>query len=135
MPTVIKLSSLAADLTKEREGDVYEPSDLPGVKLRVRSIHYEPFKVARAEASRVLEKKYGADDSKVPEEESARVNGGLLCDHLLIGWDGFDVEFAPEVARRLLTALEHRRLRELVSMAALQAGRRQVEFVDDAAKN
>ena len=129
----IKLGSVRADLVKEQEGDAIAIPDLPGVTLRVRSLHYQPFIAARDLASRRLAKKYG--DAPVPEEEFARVYGALYAEHLLLGWDGFDQPYTPELAAATLTDPAYRDLRSHVAWCSAQVGRQQVEFLETERKN
>ena len=133
MSASVKLVSLKADLAKEQEGGWIPIPELPGVELLVRSIHYRPFVVARDAASRRMAKRYGVEP--VPPEEEAQINGALYADHLLLGWKGFDQPHSPELARGLMTDVAYRELRGHVVYAAVQVGRADVEFLEDARKN
>jgi hypothetical protein len=130
---MIKLTSTKADIAKEQDGDWVEIPDLPGIALRVRSIHSKAFAVARDLASRKLATRYG--NETVPEDDLARVNGQLYADHLLLEWRGFDVPYSPEVAADTLTDPAYRDLRRHVIYAAAQVGRANVEFLEGVAKN
>ncbi len=129
----VKLSSLQADIAKEQDGELIAIPDLAEVSLRVRSLHYRPYVVARDLAFRRLAKRFPKETP--PEDETARVVGSLLAEHILLGWEGFDTPYSGEMARELLTDVGYRKLREHVVWAATQVGERQVEFLEDAEKN
>src|SRR5690242_11845619 len=89
----VKLASLKADRQKEREGDWMPAVDIdPSVKWFVRSTNYAPFKIARAAQFAKLDRKYG---DKIPDEVMAEISGTLAVEHLLLGWEGLDVEYSP----------------------------------------
>lgn len=129
----IKLGSVKADLAKETDGDLIAIPDLPGVKLRVRSPHYQPFIAARDLATRRLAKKFG--DAAVPEEEIARVYGAVYAQHLLLGWEGFDAPYSADLALETLTDPAYRALRLHVAWASGKVGQQDVEFVETERKN
>lgn len=130
----VKLSSMKADLDKERDGDwIPAPSIGPGVKFNVRSTNYAPFRIARDAANQKLQRKY--KDDPIPAEVSAKVYGELAVEHLLLGWVGLDEEYTPELASEVLTDEAYRRLRSEVYFAATQVGQGEIEFVEAAAKN
>jgi len=143
----IKLGSLAADLSKEREGEWIEPKEwpglnpekpleqtkLPGVAFLVRSTNYPPYVTARQTALEDLKKDY--PDDKVPPEVAARIEGQLAVEHLLLGWKGFDIAYSADAVKAILAAEEHRVLRTMIYWCAGRVGKRQVEFVKDAEKN
>lgn len=143
----IKLGSLAADLSKEREGEWIEPKEwpglnpdrpleqtqLPGVAFLVRSTNYPPYISARQTALEDLKQDY--PDDKVPPEVAARIEGQLAVEHLLLGWKGFDIAYSADAVKAILAAEEHRVLRTMIYWCAGRVGKRQVEFVTDAAKN
>lgn len=141
------LDSLAADMEKERDGEWIEPKEwpglnpekpleqtpLPGVGFLVRSTNYPPYVTARQAA---LEKtKADYPDNSIPPEVAALIEGELAVEHLLLNWKGFDVAFSSDEARVRLTAEKHRVLRSMVYWCAGRVGKKQVEFVRDAAKN
>lgn len=141
---IVKLNSLRADITKEREGDWQKSPELgEGVELLVRSTNYPPYQLARDQASAWLTKTYPnaalpVDDDNfepVPTDILARVNGEVYAEHLLLGWKGFDVDYTPGLALECLCAEEHRQLRNGVVLAATRVGRQEVEFVETTAKN
>lgn len=129
----LKLKSLRADTSKELDGDWIDVPDLPGVALKVRSIYYEPYTIARDAATRRLAKKYG--DKPIPETERTEINARLYVDHLLLDWKGFDVDFSTDVALEALSDIGHRDLRSHVVWACVQVGKSDVEFVELGAKN
>ncbi|TGT72907.1 hypothetical protein EN802_13590 [bacterium M00.F.Ca.ET.159.01.1.1] len=143
----VKIASLAADLKKEREGDWIDVKDwpglnpekpleitpLPGLAFNVRSTNYPPYATARQNALEKLKQDY--PDGNIPSEVTAKIEGELSIEHLLIGWKGLDVDYTPEFAQVVMVAEEHRTLRQMVGWCAGRVGKRQVEFVEAAAKN
>jgi len=143
----IKLNSLAADLTKERDGEWIEPKEwpglnpekpleltqLPGVAFHVRSTNFPAYVTARQAALEELKSKY--PDDKVPAEVAARIEGQLAVEHLLIDWRGFDITYSADAVTTILAAEEHRVLRSMIYWCAGRVGKRRIEFVKEAAKN
>jgi len=143
----IKLASLSADLSKEREGDwiypkewpgldpekPFEQTPLPGVGFLVRSTNYPDYVTARQAALEKMKQDY--PDDKVPVDVQARIEGQLSVEHLLLGWKGFDIEYSPDVVEVVLVAEEHRVLRSMIFWCAGRVGKKKVEFVGAAAKN
>lgn len=143
----IKLASLSADLSKEREGDwipvkewlgldpekPYEMSPLPGLEFLVRSTNYPGYVTARQAVLEKLKQEY--PDDKVPADVQARVEGQLSVEHLLLGWKGLDVEYSPDLVGTILVAEEHRVMRQMIFWCAGRVGKKKVEFVQAATKN
>lgn len=143
----IKLSSLAADLKRERDGEWIEPKEwpglnperpadmvaLPGLAFHVRSTNHPPYVTARQAELEQVRQDYPT--GAIPPDVMARIEGRLSVEHLLIGWRGLDVAYSPEAARDALAAEEHRVLRAMVFWCAGRVGRRRIEFEEGAAKN
>jgi hypothetical protein len=133
-PKKVVLASLKSDLQKEREGDwIPAPSIGPDVKLLVRSTNYPPFTIARDEVNQKIAKKY--DGERVPDDVLAQANGELFAEHLLLGWQGLDQEYEPDLAAAVLTDEAHRVMRNAVLLAATKVGQSEVKFVENTAKN
>lgn len=136
---LIRLASLSSDITREREGEEIPIKDwpgvgqLPGLTFTVRSTQFPPYIAARALEQQRLAKKF--DGGPIPPDELARSDGKLCAEHLLLGWKGLDQAFDPDTVEDILSAEEHRLLRDMVFWAATRAGKRDVEFVEDEAKN
>ncbi|MER9471092.1 hypothetical protein [Mesorhizobium sp. M0520] len=143
----IKLASLSADLSKEREGDwipvkewhglnpekPFEATPLPGLSFWVRSTLYPDYVTARQDALEKLKQDYPND--KVPADVQARIEGQLSVEHLLLGWKGLDVEYSPDLVATILVAEEHRVMRQMIFWCAGRVGKKKVEFVKAATKN
>lgn len=93
-----------ADLTEGKWID--NIPDNPGLRLRVRSQHFKPYRVAVAALSRTQRKELrtaeGLDSFSV-------AIGGPLADHILLDWAGVTssgkpVPYSKETAKALLTA-------------------------------
>lgn len=129
----IKLDSLKADLERENAGDWVDIPELPGVRLKVKSFNSPEYRVSRDLAIQRLFKKYGrvSPAAGVVAEEY----GKLYADHILLGWEGFDVPFSKEKALELLSDPAFRALQQHVEYAAGKLGEIELEFVEDAVKN
>jgi len=129
----IKLQSLKADLARENEGDWVEIPELPGVRLKVRSFHSPAYKTARDLAVQRLFRKFGKEP--VPPETLAKEYGRLYAEHILLGWDGFDTAYTPELALELLADPAWRALFAAIEYAANKLADVETEFVESAEKN
>lgn len=140
----IKLSSLDVDIKAETEGEwiavkewvgldpdkPFTTTPLPGLRFHVRSLNDHGYKIARQKAAEELEKKrkdYSGE--MIPDDVSGVYEGKIVADHLLLGWEGFDVEYSPEVAAMALPKPASRTLRQMVIFCASKVGKREVEFV------
>jgi hypothetical protein len=141
---LVKLNSLKTNLTAEREGDWIKAPELgEGVRFRVRSTNYPAYTVARDQASQRLAMKFPNsqldvlhdDYAPVPASVIAEANGEIVAEHLLLGWEGFDIPYTPGDALEVLCDEAHRAVRMSVTLAATKVGRQEVEFVEGAAKN
>lgn len=129
----VKLGSLAADLAREKDGDLVEIPELPGVKLRVRGFGYGPYQMAKSQIESRWVRRYGRE--AVPPEVAYRDNGRLYADHILLGWEGFDEEYSPEKGLEVLLDPAYRELHEHIRYAGQKLMQSDAEFVEDAAKN
>lgn len=130
---LIRLSSLSVDIDAERNGAWIECPLVPGAEFNVRSFNCSEYQVAKSSALRDFAKRYG--DAQVPGDESAKAEGTLYADHILLGWRGFDVAYSRDVASAALTDPASRPLREAVAWCAARVGQNELEFVEAAAKN
>lgn len=129
----VKLTSLAADLKKEAEGDFIDIPELPGVALKVRSLQTSAYAVARDVMTQKHRRKH--QGKPVPPAEFSRDFGKLAADHLLVDWKGFDQPYSPELARELLTDESFRQLLNYTVWAAAKVGEAEIEFIEEAEKN
>lgn len=131
--TVI-LKSLRVDAKRVNDGVWIErPGIAPGVAVKVRSIHYRPYDIARS----LLTRRF-ARGSKGEPLATVDINpevGGLLAEHILLDWRGFDEPYSPELAQEMLTDPEFGTLTQQVELAAMEAGEADIQFVKDAGKN
>lgn len=134
-PMSVKFSSIAANLTKERDGEYREVPEWPSVKLGVRSLHNPAYQLARdALIARYVRKK--------PSPVQRQIDAGrLYATHILFGWDGFSNEdgtplvYTPELAMEKMTNPEYRELVQKVEAAATEVGESEIEFIEEATKN
>lgn len=134
----LKLSSLRADIDRERNGDWITPPpidgvDLEGVSFKVRGINYPAFTAKRDREVKRLATRYSGED--IPQEEFDRVQGKLLAEEILLDWRGFDVPYAAHTALEILTDPAYRDVRTAVVACAMMITRTKAEFVEGAAKN
>lgn len=129
----IKLSSIKNNITAEREGAYIEIPEWPGVSLGVRSLELPAYKIALDQLVQKYARKYKGKNAP-PDVRDADI-GGLLADHILFGWNGFEETYTPESAKELMTAPEGRDFVKQVLWAATQVSENEIEFVADATKN
>jgi hypothetical protein len=129
----LKVSSLRVDPTRETEGLWVSSFKYDGVRFKVRSDESIAYKTAvNLESQRLLRKNGRADPAM---EELAASRGRLLVDHILLGWEGLDVDYTREKALELLCDLSMRKLCEDIESAAHFAAQPEIEFIEDAVKN
>ena len=126
----VKLNSLAADTAKEAEGDWVEIPELVEVRLKVRSFNNPQYRTARDLLLQKMARKYGRKPA--PPDESEAEFGKLYAKFILLGWEGFDVDYSPDVAKEALSDPAFRDLRRHVEYAASQVGQVEVQFTEDA---
>jgi hypothetical protein len=135
----LKLSSIAADLAKENEGDWVDISEWAGVRLKVRSINSKDYQIARE--TRVNKMIQSLGRLPLAPEMQPHI-AKLAASFLLIGWEGVIVgdgdvptEYSPAVAMELMTDPAMRPFVEQVIWAATRIGSRDAEFTSAAIKN
>ena len=129
----VKLSSVAVDLTKEREGDWVPFPEWPGVEFKVRSVESPSFKEARDGLLRRMAKRHG--DKPIPQDELTKSLGSLYAKELLLDWRGFDTPYDAGEAEAMLSDPAYRNVANAVAWCAARVGAIDVEYVEDAAKN
>lgn len=130
---MIKLSSLRADVQREKDGDWVDIPELPGVALKVRGFAYGPFQIARDIVQARWVRKYQRDP--VPPEVSYPENAKLYADHILLDWRGFDVPYSRETALETLLDPGFRDLHEHIRYAGGKLAQTETEFVEEAGGN
>lgn len=147
--SLLKLSSLERNISAENDGEwiavkkwvgldpdePYGVTELPEVKFKVRSSNYQPYKIARQKAAERFEEMKGEYPDGIPDDLAESEAGRLMAEHLLLGWEGLDVEYTPEVAMAALKKPSASVHRQMVMVCAGKVGRRRAEFVEAAAKN
>lgn len=131
--TKLKLSSIKADLNKEANGEMIPYKPWPGVSFMVRSTMCQTYQVARAQLYQRWSAAYG--DEPVPPSVLSSDIGKLLCEHILIGWDGLDVEYSKEKALEVLCDEAFREVRAAVEFCASKVAAITPKFEADTAKN
>lgn len=138
----VKLSSLKADLSKERDGDWIEAPDIDkSVSFFVRSTNYAPFRIARNAVFAKLARKHGNEADDIPDDIRAKALGKLAVEHLLLDWKGFvdddgqPIPYDEDKAAEILTDEAYRAVRGSVYLAAMKVGQAEVESVEETAKN
>lgn len=129
----VKLSSCRVDAKREREGDWVESVVLPSVSFKVRSTTYPAYTVARDMLQQKLRRKAGS--KPIPETDWIPAHGRLYHEHLLLDWKGFDEEYSPENAERVMTDFEFRLVISAVEMAAASLAQADIDFVEEQSKN
>lgn len=122
------------DLT---EGEwVDDIPDQPGLRLRVRSTNYKPFRVATAGLARRSGKKLNTDEGIADFTVSA---GKPLADHILVDWDGVNsggkaVKYDAKTALAVLTADDDHGIGQGFRRAVEWAGDRVAEKLLETSK-
>lgn len=136
---MLKLSSIKADTARENDGDWVSVPDLPGVRLKVRSLEYSPYRMARDLLVQKFARKYGR--RPVPPEVTTAEFGKLYATHILLDWEGVAddsgvaIKLTREVAIEYLTDPEFRRLTAAVEWAASMVAETEADFTEDSSKN
>jgi hypothetical protein len=135
----IKLDSLKADPVRDQEGDwidipdLFDPEAKKCARLKVRSLDFAPYTIARGLLQQKFARKYGR--RPVPPNILTTEYGRLYADHILLDWEGFDEPYSADLARERLTDYAYRRLVGYVEYAAAQLAEDNADFGEDAAKN
>ncbi|MBZ9659773.1 hypothetical protein LB523_12025 [Mesorhizobium sp. ESP-6-4] len=130
--SIVKLSSVKADLKREADGDWIEALDLPGVEFNVSSILLPAYTVDRDFMLQRLSKQY---KGKAPRDVITTELGKLYAKHILHGWRGFDVEYSPEKALEILSDPAYRVVVAAVEYCAAKIADVDVQYIEDAGKN
>lgn len=125
----VKLSSLRADIRAQDEGEWIDIPTLPGVRLRTRSLTSPGYRLKRDQWAQRMAR------TKMKGREADAELGRILASEILLGWEGFDVPYSPDVALAELADPAGVELRNHVLYAAEQVGQAQVEFLEEAVGN
>ncbi len=114
---------------------------LDGIRLKVRSTNYKPFRIATAGLARRSGKKMRTDEGLADFNAST---GAPLAEHILLDWEGITdggepLKYDPKKALAILTADDDHgvgiKFRRAVEWAADQVAERLSETSKDAAGN
>ncbi|CAN7294893.1 hypothetical protein LJR221_001432 [Agrobacterium tumefaciens] len=128
MTQKVVLSSLRADLDREKAGDWISYPAWKGVRFNVSALTITPYETARDLMFKRLAEKY--KDEQVPKEEISRELGALYAEYILHGWEGFDEEYTPELARERLIDPSYRTLVSAVEWCAAKVSEVNVRFTE-----
>lgn len=123
----IILSSLMIDAARENDGDWVSYPSWEGVRFRVRSTNYAPYKADLQARQTEAARRY---PKGIPDAVTLSLMGELVAEHLLIGWEGFDVEYSPETALEMLGNPELRTIVGAVLQCAESLTIPKIRFVD-----
>lgn len=135
----IALQSRPADLTAGEWID--DIPDQPGLRLRVRSTNFKPYRVAVAGLSRQFGKRLRTDAGIVEFQVAL---GKPLAEHILLDWQGVknggvDLAYSREVAAAVLTADDDHGIgaefRKAVETAGDRAAEHLAETTEEVAGN
>lgn len=129
---VLKLASVRNELLTSSEGERVESNAFPGVSYHLRSLRFPDYETARDLAAQQMAKAY---PNGAPTAASMKALGGLLADHIVLGWDGFDVPYSKDLAREILTDFTYRKVVNDIENCAARVGERDLEFIEGVAKN
>ena len=131
----IKLSSMKTNVAKERDGDWIKSVATPGMEWLLRSPHYGPFKRARDLLVQKLGRRRGVSSDEDFNERTNREFGMLYAEHLVLGWRGIDEPYSKELAIEFCTADDCRLIYDDIMGCANLVGVRELEYVEESAKN
>lgn len=126
MSKKVLLSSLKADLNREKNGDWVPYPIWKGVSFNVSALTDPAYEAARDLMFKGLADKFG--DERIPREVLSVELGKLYCEHVLHGWRGLDVEYSPEVALETLGDPEYRAVVSAVEFCAAKLSEVEPKF-------
>ena len=129
----IKLKSLRNNVEAERQGDWVPAPSLPGVRFKVKSMESPEYKDAMNLRSRDLQAQFRG--SIIPSEVMELETGKVIAKIILIGWDGMDETYTPDLAEEIMTDPGYRQIHDAISYCATIVGRAKMEFIQDGIKN
>lgn len=132
MAKPVKLSSLKADLTREKKGDWVAYPDWPGVEFNVSSLNLPEYAAAQSlemQRLNILHK------NNVPADVFLATLGGLLDRHILHGWRGLDEAYSAEKAAEIMNDPAYREVILAVQWCGREIGRVEVAYTEDDVKN
>ncbi|RUM06816.1 hypothetical protein [Rhizobium chutanense] len=138
--SVVKLSSLRADLKREAEGDWIAFPDWPGVEFHVSSLHLPEYQAARDDLLTRIARQAKAPAPKAGEEPPKKLDmkvelGKLYAKHLLHDWRGLDVPYSPETAMEIMSDPEYRNVVAAVEWCAGRMSEIDIQFAEGEVKN
>jgi hypothetical protein len=125
---MLKLSSIRADLEREKNGDWVDARSWPGVRFFVSALTKPSYQLKRDALVQRLQRKHKG--KPVPTEELAPHLGKLYAEEIVHGWDGIDVSYSPEKALELLTDPTYRELVSEIEYCAATLSSVDADFVE-----
>ncbi|MGO8093225.1 hypothetical protein [Rhizobium leguminosarum] len=122
----LKLTSLKANLEREKKGDWIPFPDWEGVRFNVSALTVPEYETARGLMFQRVGKNYG--DAPVPTEVINAELGALYAEHILHGWEGLDEEYTPDLALATLSNPEYRSVVAAVGWCAQKISQIEVEY-------
>ena len=129
----IKLSSLKADLEREKKGDWIDYPLWPGCRFRVSALTLPAYEAARDLLQQRLQAEYKT--SRISDEIWMPRLGELYATYILHEWDGFDEAYSPAIALKHLKDPAYRELVLAVEWCAKKLSEVRVQFVEGDVKN
>ncbi len=131
--SVLKLSSLRANLEREQQGDWVDSLRWAGVRFRVRALTTPSYRIKRDPRLATLSRKYKG--KPIPPEVSGPILGRLYAEEILLGWEGLDIAYSPEVALETLSDPAYRELVSEIEWCAGTLSEVDAEYEEETAKN
>lgn len=128
MTQKVVLSSLRADLDREKSGDWIAYPAWKGVRFNVSALTLPSYETARDLMFKRLAEQY--KEEQIPKEVISIELGALYAEHILHGWEGFDEEYTREVARERLTDPSYRAVVSAVEWCAAKISEVSVKFTE-----
>ncbi|AEI71104.1 hypothetical protein [EBPR siphovirus 3] len=129
----LKLSSIRADLERERAGDWvdsrWQGDDGKKTRFRVSAKTKPSFKIKSDQLFKKLARTY--KDGVIPDDVLTPAIGKLLAEELLHDWEGIDVPYSRETALEYMTDPAYRELVSEVEYCCNKLAQVDIAFVED----
>lgn len=134
----LKLTSIRAGLDRQYVGDWVPYPVWSGVRFNVSSPKLPAYQRAMEKNAREFAKKFtsAADILSDEAREFGRQSDvHLVCEYILHGWDGIDVDYSPDVAEKYLLDPEYEAMFNAIKWCANKLAEINAEYIEDVAKN
>jgi hypothetical protein len=126
MAEKVLLSSLRADLDREKNGDWIPYPGWKGVSFNVSALTIPEYETARDLMFKRLAQTY--KDTVIPKDVLSAELGALYAEFILHDWRGLDIDYTPEVAKQTLADPAYRAVVAAVEFCAAKISEIDAKF-------